>query len=118
MTNPLETPPNWPRLTISIDARLGTVALAGATTAVFGASLADTRLHALEVSIAHAIRIGRPLPAVAYDDEGSWTLVVCPDGRVQDCHLAHPRRTRTVLLLAVVVMACLCAAGIGVPLVD
>ncbi len=114
MTTPLETPPNWPRLVISIDAAAGTVTLAETTTPVAGASLDDTRLHALEIAIAHAVRIGRPLYAAAHDPAGSWPFVVHPDGRVQDRERVGRRGLWTALLVAAVTVISMIAASLGV----
>lgn len=111
-TSPLQTPPNWPRLAISIDATGGTVTLAGTTTAVAGAGLDDTRLHALEVAIAHATRVGRPLYAIGHDPVGTWLLVVNPDGKVED-RRGIEHRMATTLFVTAVCIASLIAAGVG-----
>lgn len=113
MTDPLQTPPNWPRLAISIDARSGTVGLAGNTTPVAGASLDDTRLHALEVAITHAARIGRPLNAEAHDPDGSWPLVIHPDGRTEERSRGGERRLLTALVVLALCVASLMAASSG-----
>ncbi len=117
MTDPLQTPPNWPRLAISIDAAAGTAALARTITPVAGASLDDTRLHALEVVIAHAARIGRLLCANAHDPSGSWPLVIYPDARVEDKHGRGRRPLLTILRVTGISVASLVAAGMGVAIV-
>lgn len=113
MKDPLETPPNWPRLAISIDAAAGTVTLAGTTTPVAGASLDDTRLHALEIALAHAARIRRPLYAHARDPAGSWLLTVHPDGEVHDHHRSAGRPVLPLMLAVLLTVMCLAAAGVG-----
>lgn len=117
MMDPLQTPPNWPRLVISIDATAGTVTLAGTITPVAGASLDDTRLHALEVAIAHTTRIGRPLYADAHDPDRSWPLVIHPDARVEDKNRRGRRPLLTIVLVTVISVASLVAAGMGIAIV-
>lgn len=113
--DPRLEPPNWPRLTISVDATTGTVALAGSSTAVSGATLDDTRLQAIDVATDYAARIGRPLYADARDSEGSWSLLVYANGRVEDLESSHRlRRFARVLLTLLIVAGVLSAAWVGI----
>jgi len=118
MTDPNRTPPNWPRLTIRINAADGTVDLAGNTVTVAGASLQDARLQAIDVATAHAVRIGRPLHAHAVDPDGTWSLVIHPDGQIETTESDHKgRRLLYRVMVATVVTICLLAAAVGADLV-
>ncbi len=57
---------------------------------IAGASLDDTRLHALEVSIAHAARIGRPLRAVARQTDPSRGALSSSWAMPRDARLPPP----------------------------
>lgn len=112
--DPRLEPPNWPRLTISIDATTGTVALAGSSSAVSGATLDDTRLQAIDVAVAHAARIGRPLHAEAQDPDGRWPLIVHPGGDVKDHSGSdHHDRLLVRLLVLTTLIAAVSAAWVG-----
>lgn len=110
MTSPVATPPNWPRLAIRIDATAGTVTLDGTVTSVAGASLDDTRLHALEVAIEHSARVGRPLHCDATDPVSSRQLIVHCDGVFEPTGRLI---SRWWLVATLLLMVSLVAAGVG-----
>src|SRR5699024_1308420 len=58
------------------------VSIAGDRRKVLGADLHDARTKIGNLVVAHAAQLGEPVRFVTTDPEGSWTMVVYPDGHM------------------------------------
>lgn len=58
------------------------VSIGGEQRKVLGADLQDARVKLGNLVVAHAAQTGKPVRFVTTDPEGSWTMIVYPDGRM------------------------------------
>lgn len=60
------------------------VTIEGARRKVIGGSVQETRMKVSALVVAHAHQTGTPQRFVAAEPDGTWTMVVYPDGRIEN----------------------------------
>lgn len=90
------TPSTWPHVAATLNPD-GTaqVTISGNTTPVRGSSIDDARGQVLAQITATAAKLGRPVRAEVTDPGGEWTLIVHPDGTVDEDLTAPRKRSRS-----------------------
>lgn len=89
------TPSTWPHVTATLNPD-GTAQLtiSGSTSPIRGHSVDDARGQVLARITATAVKLNRPVRAEVTDPEGEWTLLVHPDGNVEEDPTAPRRGSR------------------------
>ena len=88
--------PDWPHVSAIARPDGGEVTINGTSFPVAGGSVAEVRQAILAKVAETAGTVSRPVKVVATDPDGSWPLVVHPDGRVEAGEQPEPgaRRSR------------------------
>lgn len=89
------TPSTWPHVAATLNPD-GTAQLtiSGSTTAIRGRSVDDARGQVLARITATAAKLNRPVRAEVTDPDGEWTLLVHPDGTVEEDPTTTRKRSR------------------------
>lgn len=89
-------PSTWPHVaaTLNLDGT-AQVTISGSTTPVREASVDDARRQVLARITATAAKLSRPVRAEVTDPDGEWTLLVHPDGAVEEDPAMPRKRSRT-----------------------
>lgn len=89
------TPSTWPHVaaTLNLDGT-AQVTISGSTTPVRGRSVDDARGQVLARITATAAKLSRPVRAEVTDPDGEWTLLVHPDGTVDEDPTTSRKRGR------------------------
>ena len=89
------TPSTWPHVAATLKPD-GTAQLtiSGSTTPIAGGSVDDARGQVLARITATAAKLNRPVRAEVTDPEGEWTLLVHPDGGVEEDPTVPRKRSR------------------------
>ncbi|MEE1619730.1 MinD/ParA family ATP-binding protein [Brachybacterium sp. J153] len=89
------TPSTWPHVAATLNPD-GTAQLtiSGSTTPIAGRSVDDARGQVLARITATAAKLNRPVRAEVTDPEGEWTLLVHPDGGVEEDPTVPRKRSR------------------------
>ena len=89
------TPSTWPHVAATLNPD-GTaqLAISGSITPIRGRSVDDARGQVIARITATAVKLSRPVRAEVTDPEGQWTLLVHPDGGVEEDPTVPHKRSR------------------------
>lgn len=83
----------FPQIDIVLNDGRPRLVIAGAEHPLTGQDLVELRENAIKRIAQTATALGRPVRATAYDPEGTWQLVIHPDGTIQN-NPTRPARDR------------------------
>ncbi|MFI6575242.1 AAA family ATPase [Nocardiopsis sp. NPDC050513] len=83
--------PSFPKITATVfHDEAAEVIVNGVSTSVTGRDLPETRTNIIRHIAQTAEKLGRPVRALTVDDQDEWSLVVYPDGLVENDSTAEP----------------------------
>lgn len=89
------TPSTWPHVAATLNPDgIAQLTISGSTTPIRGRSVDDARGQVLARITATAAKLNRPVRAEVTDPEGEWTLLVHPDGGVEEDPTVPRKRGR------------------------